>query len=147
MSARENSRDLPNNRKVRLTCMPKAYNYYSRKDKSLYKYPTGIWRRNGIVSMMMLRLFDAVCLVVYSSESNRVVYWHIFCFSNDVVFFYCFPSSIIITIAAMLRVFVRYLLYLLLVLCLYHGVNKELNWNWKDSLLGFILYAICYVEP
>ena len=43
--------------------------------------------------------------------------------------FCCFPSSIIINIAAMLHVFVRYLLYLLLLQCLFPGENKELNWN------------------
>ena len=51
----------------------------------------------------------------------------LYCFSNDVDdFFCCFPRSIIIVIAAMLHLFVRYVLYLLFLLCLYPGVNKEL---------------------
>ena len=49
-----------------------------------------------------------------------------FVYQMTLIFFCCFPSSIIITFAAMLNVFVRYLLYLLLLLCLYPGVNKEL---------------------
>ena len=43
------------------------------------------------------------------------------------MFLICFfPSSIIITFAAILHVFFRYTLYLLLLQCLYPGVNKEL---------------------
>ena len=47
------------------------------------------------------------------------------------IFFCLFPRSIIINTAAMLHVFVRYLLYLLLLQCLFPGEspgeNKELN--------------------
>ena len=54
-------------------------------------------------------------------------------------------NLIIITIAAMLHVFVRYLLYLLLLLCLYPGVNKELDLEkaarWYFCQVNFMLFV------
>ena len=67
----------------------------------------------GIVSMMMLRFFDAVYLLVYS----RIWLFTDTHFVSQVtlLFLICnFPSSIITTIAAILHAFVKYKLYLLL---------------------------------
>ena len=75
--------------------------------------------------MMMLRFFDAVCLLVYSPKLSCLVTYSVS--QMTLTFFCCFPNSIIINIAAMLHVFVRYLLYLLLLQCLFPGENKELN--------------------
>ena len=63
----------------------------------------------------------------------------IFVSKNDVDLFLLFPSSI--TIDAILHVFVRYLLYLLLLQCLYPGVNKELELIRKSLLRSLYSYA------
>ena len=66
----------------------------------------------------------------------------IFVSKNDVDFFFCcFPSSIIITVDTILHVFVRYLLYLLLLQCLYPGVNKEMELIRKSLLRSLYSFA------
>ena len=62
----------------------------------------------------------------------------IFVSKNDVDFFFCcFPS----TIDAILHVFVRYLLYLMLLQCLYPGANKELELIRKSLPRSLYSYA------
>ena len=75
-----------------------------------------IGRRNGIVSMMMLRFFRHCMLIGILSQIG------LFSFSNDIDIFCCFPSNIIIILPPCY-------MYLSDIYCTscYYNVCKELN--------------------